>query len=186
MRMSALIDDLLMLAKVSRQELKRREVSLKALVEEVLKELGGETGTREIEWIIGALPNIECDYGLMRQVLINLMSNAVKYTRKREHAVIELRQEIIDGKQAILVRDNGVGFDMKYAGKLFAPFQRLHREKDFEGTGIGLATVQRIIHKHSGRIWAFSEPGMGATFYFTLGSEASDPVAQASISVAIA
>jgi len=173
MRMSALIDDLLMLAKVSRQELKVRDVGLSSLIEEVLKEFKSETSERKIEWQVGPLPFIKCDYGLMRQALINLLSNAIKYTRKRERAVIEISAKIIGGKQTILVRDNGVGFDMKYADKLFAPFQRLHREKDYEGTGIGLATVQRIIHKHSGRIWAHSEPGLGATFCFTVGSEIS-------------
>jgi two-component system sensor histidine kinase/response regulator len=173
MRMSSLIDDLLKLAKVSRQGLKVRDVGLNTLVEEVLKEFKNETREREIEWKVGPLMYIKCDYGLMRQVLVNLLSNAVKYTRKREHAVIEISNKIIDGKPTIAVRDNGIGFDMKYADKLFAPFQRLHREKEFEGTGIGLATVQRIVHKHSGRIWAQSEPGMGATFYFTVGSEVS-------------
>jgi signal transduction histidine kinase len=170
-RMSALIDALLMLAKVSRKELKVRDVGLNSLVEEVSMEFSSETRERAIDWQVGSLPFIKCDYGMMRQVLINLMSNAVKYTRKREHAVIEISSKIIDGKQTILVRDNGAGFDMKYADKLFAPFQRLHREKEFEGTGIGLATVQRILHKHSGRIWVQSEPGLGATFYFTVGSE---------------
>jgi two-component system, chemotaxis family, sensor kinase Cph1 len=138
------------------------------MVEEAQREFESETRDRGIEWRVGALPFLKCDHGLMRQVLINLMANAVKYTRNREHAVIEISAKIIDGKQTIIVRDNGVGFDMTYADKLFAPFQRLHREKDFEGTGIGLATVQRIIHKHSGRIWAHSEPGLGATFFFTL------------------
>jgi len=171
LRMSSLIDDLLTLAKVSRQELRRCEISLNSLVEEVMKDLESETSEREIRWLVGSLPMIECDRGLMRQVLVNLLSNAIKYTRKREHAVIEIREDVIDGKKTIVVKDNGVGFDMKFADKLFAPFQRLHREKDFEGTGIGLATVQRIIHKHSGRIWADSQPGLGATFYFTLGSE---------------
>jgi two-component system, sensor histidine kinase and response regulator len=175
MRMSALIDDLLMLAKVSRQELALLDVNLNSLVEEVFHEFASETHDRGIEWQIGPLPIVKCDRGLMRQVLINLMSNAIKYSRRREHPVIEIGHKIIDGKQAIHVRDNGVGFDMKYADKLFAPFQRLHREKDFEGTGIGLATVQRIIHKHSGRIWANSEPGLGATFYFTLDSDVSNP-----------
>ena len=172
MRMSALIDDLLKLAKVSRQELKVREVGLNGLVEEVLKEFEKETKERAVEWLVGPLRFVACDYGLMRQVLVNLMSNALKYTRKREHAVIEISSKIIDGRETILVRDNGVGFDMKYADKLFAPFQRLHREKEFEGTGVGLATVQRIIHKHSGRIWAESEPGLGASFYFTVGATA--------------
>jgi len=175
MRMSALIDDLLMLAKVSRQGLTLRDVSLNSLIEEVLREFESETHDQEIEWRVGSLPFIKCDYGLMRQVLINLLSNAIKYSRKREHPIIEISHKIINGKQAVLVRDNGEGFDMKQADKLFAPFQRLHRDQDFEGTGIGLATVQRIIHKHSGRIWAYSEPGMGATFYFTLDSEISNP-----------
>ena len=173
MRMSALIDALLMLAKVGRQELKVREVGLNGLVEEVLKEFEKETKERGIEWLVGPLPFVPCDYRLMRQVLVNLLSNALKYTRNREHAVIEIGSEVMDGKETILVRDNGVGFDMKYADKLFAPFQRLHREKEFEGSGIGLATVQRIIHKHSGRIWAHAQPGLGATFYFTVGAAAS-------------
>jgi signal transduction histidine kinase len=177
MRMSALIDDLLKLSKVTRQGLRVRDVGLSSLVEEVLKEFEGETRKREIEWQVGPLPFIKCDYGLMRQVLVNLLSNAVKYTRKREHAVIEISSKIIDGKQAILIQDNGVGFDMKYADKIFAPFQRLHREKEFEGTGIGLATVQRILQKHSGRIWAHSEPQLGTTFYFTVGSEISEKTA---------
>lgn len=181
MRMSALIDDLLKLAKVSRQELKVREVGLNGLVEEVLKEFEKETKERAVEWLVGPLRFVACDYGLMRQVLVNLMSNALKYTRKREHAVIEISSKIIDGRETILVRDNGVGFDMKYADKLFAPFQRLHREKEFEGTGVGLATVQRIIHKHSGRIWAESEPGLGASFYFTVGATAGKRVSKVPI-----
>jgi signal transduction histidine kinase len=181
MRMSALIDDLLTLAKVSRQELRFCDVELGSLVEEVRKEFETETKARGIEWKISPLPRIKCDRGLMRRALVNLLSNAIKYTRKREHAQIEISNKIIDGKQAILVRDNGVGFDMQYADKLFAPFQRLHREKDFEGTGIGLATVQRIIHKHSGTIWADSEPGLGATFYFTLGVEVSNPAERSAL-----
>jgi two-component system sensor histidine kinase/response regulator len=186
MRMSVLIDALLTLAKVSRRGLEVRDVGLNSLVEEVLKEFKDETREREIEWQVGQLPFIKCDYGLLRQALINLLSNAVKYTRKREHAVIEISSKIIDGKQTILVHDNGVGFDMKYADKLFAPFQRLHREKDFEGTGVGLATVQRIIHKHSGRIWAHSEPGLGASFYFTVGSETSQQSGKSAVLAGVA
>ena len=104
-------------------------------------------------------------------LLANLISNAVKYTRPREKATIEIGQMTVDGQTVFFVRDNGVGFDMKLAGKLFTPFQRLHQDQDFEGTGIGLATVQRIIEKHRGRIWAESESGRGSTFMFTLGGE---------------
>jgi signal transduction histidine kinase len=170
MRMSALIDDLLTLAKVTRQGLKLQNVGLNELVEEAVREFESETQNRGIEWQIGALPVAKCDPGLMRQAFVNLLSNAIKYTRNREHAVIEVSQKIVDGREAIVVRDNGAGFDMAHAKKLFAPFQRFHASKDFEGIGIGLATVQRIIQKHGGRIWAQSELGLGATFYFTVGS----------------
>jgi signal transduction histidine kinase len=173
MKMSHLIDDLLKLSKLSRQDLRFWDVDLRSLVEEVLKELAAESGDRRIEWRIGSLPLIKCDCGLMKQVLINLLSNAIKYTRPRDRAAIEIGQVTIDGQRAFFVRDNGVGIDMRNAGKLFTPFQRFHREEDFEGTGIGLATVQRIIAKHKGRIWACSEPGQGSTFYFTVGSEAT-------------
>jgi len=122
-----------------------------------------------VEWKIGALPFVECDATLMRQVFQNLVSNALKYSRPRSLAVIEIGQTEKDGATAIFVRDNGVGFSMKYADKLFGVFQRLHRAEDFEGTGVGLATVQRIIQKHGGRVWAEAELDRGATFYFTLG-----------------
>ena len=170
-RMSQLIDDLIRLGKVSRQGVRREEVGLGLLVDEVLKDLESETGERKLEWRIGALPIVLCDQGLMKQVLANLISNAVKYTRRQETAVIEIGQTTIDDQTVFFVRDNGVGFDMKWAGKLFAPFQRLHRETEFEGTGIGLATTQRIVEKHKGRIWAESEPDCGATFFFTLDAE---------------
>jgi len=167
-RMSLLIDDLLKLAKVTRQTLELGDVDLGSLVAEVRKDLEQNTRNREIDWRIGRLPLVACDYGLMKQLLTNLLANAIKYTRPRRHAVIEVGSTLADGKAAFFVRDNGVGFDMQHAEKLFAPFQRLHRDQDFEGDGIGLATVQRIIHKHGGRIWAHSEPDQGATFYFTL------------------
>jgi signal transduction histidine kinase len=172
-RMSALIDDLLKLAKVSRQTLTFRDVALDLLVEEVRRDLEQDTGHRGIDWRIQRLPLVACDYGLMRQVLTNLLSNAVKYTRPQAHAVIEVGQTLVDGKTAFFVRDNGVGFDGKHAAKLFVPFERLHRDEDFEGAGVGLATVQRIILKHGGRIWAHSEPDHGATFYFTLAGHGS-------------
>jgi hypothetical protein len=173
LRMSSLIDDLIRLAKVSRQGLTRREIGLRSLVDEVLVNLDGESAGREIEWRIAILPVVSCDDGLMKQVLANLISNAIKYTRPRSHAIIEIGQIRTGSESPFFVRDNGVGFDMKLAGKLFAPFQRLHTESDFEGTGIGLATVGRIIEKHKGRIWVESKPNHGTTFYFTIGQEQS-------------
>src|SRR6267154_243782 len=170
-KMSHLIDDMLRLAKVGRQGLHKKEVPLRSLVDEVLAELGTEIEKRIIDWRITPLPAVHCDRGLMKQVLANLISNAVKYTRPREKATIEIGQMNVDGQTVFFVRDNGVGFDMRFAGKLFAPFQRLHQDQDFEGTGIGLATVQRIIEKHRGRIWAESEAGRGSTFMFTLSGE---------------
>lgn len=174
LRMSALINDLLMLARVNRQGLQFRETSLNSLVDEVLNDYEGETADRNIEWRIGTLPQVKCDAGLMRQVLTNLCANAIKYSRKREHPVIEIGQKREEEDAPFFVRDNGIGFDMKNAEKLFKPFERLHGDKEFEGTGIGLATVARIIQKHGGRIWATSVLGAGATFYFTLAADAGE------------
>lgn len=167
-RMSVLIDDLIRLAKVSRQGLSLGHVPLPSVVDEVLAELESETQGRKIEWRIAKLPLIRCDRGLMKQALVNLISNAIKYTRPRQQPVIEVGHSVIADQSVFFVRDNGVGFDMDSAEKLFAPFQRLHRDADFEGTGIGLATVQRIIEKHKGRVWADSDPSRQTTFYFTL------------------
>jgi signal transduction histidine kinase len=174
-RMSQLIDDLIRLAKVSRQGPTRQQVALRSLVDEVVREIEGQSEKRRIEWRIEALPIIECDYGLMKQVLANLISNAVKYTRPREIAVIEIGELGTDGERTFFVRDNGVGFDTKEANRLFVPFQRLHRDDEFEGTGIGLATVQRIVEKHKGRVWAESKVGAGSTFFFTLNTENRAP-----------
>jgi two-component system, sensor histidine kinase and response regulator len=171
-RMAQLIDDLIRLAKVSRQGPTQQKVALRSLVDEVLRELEPRTEKRKVEWRIGALPVVDCDYGLMKQVLANLIANAIKYTQPRETAVIEIGETTKDGQRAFFVRDNGVGFDMKDAGRLFVPFQRLHRDDEFEGTGIGLATVQRIVEKHKGRVWAESTVGDGSTFYFTLNTAA--------------
>jgi PAS domain S-box-containing protein len=168
--MGQMVDDLIALAHIGRQELKVEVTGLNTLVQEVIRDLSRETSEREIKWIIGELPYIDCDPGLIKQVFSNLLSNAVKYTRPRKPAVIEVAQTTVDGHPAIFVRDNGVGFNMKYADKLFGVFQRLHRREDFEGTGVGLATVQRIIHKHGGRIWADAQINEGATFYFTWAS----------------
>jgi len=138
------------------------------MVADVVAEMKGETENRRIEWHINQLPAVEGDPGLMKQVFANLLSNAVKYTRPRGTAVIEIGQRQIGGETVIYVRDNGVGFNMKYAHKLFGVFQRLHRMEEFEGTGVGLAIVERVIRRHGGRIWAESEENHGATFYFTL------------------
>ncbi len=167
--MGRMVDDLLSLARIGRQELHLQVTGLDALVQEVLKDLAPETAGREIQWKLGELPYVDCDPGLMKQVFSNLLSNAVKYTRPRKPAVIEVGRRAESGENVIFVRDNGVGFSMKYADKLFGVFQRLHRKEDFEGTGVGLATVQRIIRKHGGRIWADAALDKGATFYFTYG-----------------
>ncbi|MBI1738986.1 MAG: CHASE3 domain-containing protein [Acidobacteria bacterium] len=169
-QMGHLVDDLLNLARVGRRELTLQVSGLNSIVEEVLSDLRPETAERQIEWKISKLPFVECDHALMKQVFTNLLSNAVKFTRVREHAVIQVAATSQNGRPAVFVRDNGVGFNMKYADKLFGVFQRLHRAEDFEGTGVGLATVQRIIHKHSGHVWAEAELDKGATFYFSLGN----------------
>jgi signal transduction histidine kinase len=167
-RMDQLINDLLGLAQVGRQEVRVQPTKLNPLVEDVVRDLNHETNRRNIQWRIGELPAVECDPGLIKLVFQNLLSNAVKYTRPRDPAVIEAGQTMIDGERVIFVRDNGVGFNMKYAHKLFGVFERLHRREDFEGTGVGLATVQRIIHKHGGRIWAEAAVDQGATFFLAL------------------
>ena len=170
--MGRLVDDLLALARLGQQSPRARETALTPIVLDVIAGLGPEAADREIEWRVGELPTAVCDPGLMRIVFTNLASNALKYTRPRSRATIEIGCTSHEGRPAIFVRDNGVGFNMKYADKLFGVFQRLHRSEEFEGTGIGLATVQRIVHKHGGEIWADAAPDAGATFYFTLGSVA--------------
>ncbi len=163
-----LIDDLLTLAQVGRRELHPEATALNSLVQDVVVELKPETAGRQIEWRLGRLPTVECDPGLMRVAFTNLLSNAIKFTRPRKRALIQVDQTTVDGEAAVFVRDNGVGFDMKYADQLFGAFQRLHRAEEFEGTGVGLATVQRVVHKHGGRVWAQAQVDQGATFYFTV------------------
>lgn len=167
-QMGKLIDDLLRLARLGRQPLMQHATPLRELVDTVIASLELECAGRQIDWQISSLPEVECDHRLMNQVFINLLSNAVKYSRTRERALIEVGHLVQEEKLVIFVRDNGVGFDMKHADKLFGVFQRLHHPSEFEGTGVGLAIVQRIIHKHGGRIWAEAEPGKGATFFFNL------------------
>lgn len=168
-QMAGMIEDLLRLAQIGRQQLRLQKTNIKDLIDDVLADLKSEVCQRRIEWKVGALPSLECDRGLIKQVFTNLVGNAVKYTRSRDVAVIEIGQKMAAEEQPVIfVRDNGAGFETKYADKLFGAFQRLHRQEEFEGTGVGLATVQRIIRRHGGRIWAEAEPQKGATFYFTL------------------
>jgi light-regulated signal transduction histidine kinase (bacteriophytochrome) len=167
-QMGGLVDDLLHLAHVGRQALSLKTASLGEILDEALESLRPDYANRTVEWRIGEMPVVSCDRGLMKQVFVNLISNALKYTRTRDVAMIEIGQESVDGERIVFVRDNGVGFDMRYVDKLFGVFQRLHPASEFEGAGIGLATVERILRKHGGRIWAKSTPGHGATFYFTV------------------
>lgn len=167
-QMTQLIEDLLSFSRVSRQDLARKPVDLDPLCRSVIAELAPDP-TSVLEFRIGVLPELYADPGLLRVVLVNLLSNALKYSRARRPAIIEVgAREPEDGAVVIYVRDNGVGFDMKDAAKLFGVFQRLHHAHEFEGTGVGLATVRRIIERHGGRIWAESTPDGGATFSFTV------------------
>jgi len=196
-KMGLLVDELLNLARVGRQALNRQPTKLNSIVAEVIAILQPESEGRQVEWVIADLPVVDCDPVLVKQVFQNLLANALKFTRSRggvdggaraetpaptpktpaptpgtpaaTRAVIEVSYKEEDGQPVFMVRDNGIGFNMKYVDKLFGVFQRLHRAEDFEGTGIGLATVQRIIQKHGGRVWAEGELDRGAAFYFTLG-----------------
>jgi PAS domain S-box-containing protein len=166
--MGRLVDDLLALARIGRKELSRQRVKLDEVVREALAELPPEERQREIEWRIEQLPEVDGDAGLLKLAFANLLSNAAKFTRTRQTAVVEVGNCGAANAPIFFVRDNGVGFDPKYADKLFGVFQRLHRQEEFEGTGIGLATVQRIIRRHGGEIRAEAALDRGATFYFTL------------------
>jgi light-regulated signal transduction histidine kinase (bacteriophytochrome) len=167
LHMSHPLEDLLELARLGRHELKEQHCSLNNLIEEVVAALETDYKDRDVEWRIKELPFIDCDPTLMRQVFTNLLSNALKFTRTRQHAVIEVDQAVIDGQEVVFVRDNGAGFSMQYANKLFGLFQRLHRDEEFEGTGVGLVIVKRIMQRHGGRVWADAELDKGATFYLT-------------------
>jgi signal transduction histidine kinase/DNA-binding NarL/FixJ family response regulator len=165
--MSALIDGLLALSRVRHVEMNPVPVPLGMLVARALEILQPQTAGRQIEWRIGTLPQIACDNELMLQVFVNLIGNAIKYSRPKPNAIIDIGFEA-GATPNVYVRDNGVGFDMRYAPKLFGLFQRLHRQDEFEGTGIGLATVSRIIERHGGKVWGESSPGAGAVFRFTV------------------
>lgn len=167
-RMGQLIDDLLKFSRLSRQPIEKQTVDLAALTRQVWDDLSAERDHRQVELTLGGLPVCQGDPALLRQVLLNLLSNALKFTRTRTVAQIEVASRHEGGEDVYFVRDNGVGFDQQYAHRLFGVFQRLHTETEFEGTGVGLALVQRILHRHGGRIWVEAETERGATFYFTV------------------
>ncbi len=168
-RMQDLIDDLLAFSRITKSEMRQTEINLDKLVKETLSDFQVETRERDIVWEIHPLPSVWADRALLRLVLVNLISNAVKFTGARTPARIEIGcASRSKSETSIFIRDNGAGFDPRYAGKLFGVFQRLHRQEEFEGTGIGLANVQRIIHRHGGRVWADGVVNEGATFYFSL------------------
>jgi light-regulated signal transduction histidine kinase (bacteriophytochrome) len=175
-RMGQLIDDMLRLSKVTRAPLSDRTVDLAALARETAEALRAGQPSRDVELVIAEVLPARGDTRLLRAVIDNLMQNAWKFTRERPRARIELGVVIRDGEPAYFVRDDGAGFDPAGAGRLFRPFQRLHSEREFEGTGVGLSIVQRIVHRHGGRVWAEGAPGRGATFWFTLG-QAAEPAA---------
>jgi light-regulated signal transduction histidine kinase (bacteriophytochrome) len=163
-----LVDDLLAFSRMGRAELRQTRVELRPLVEEVRRELEADASGRNIEWRISPLPCVQADPALLRQVIRNVLGNAMKYTRPRSHALIEVGSRETPNEVEVWVRDNGVGFEMQYVDKLFGVFQRLHTPEEFEGTGIGLANVRRIISRHGGRTWAEGAVGQGATFHFSL------------------
>jgi len=170
-KMGHLVDDLLTFARLSRQPLSKRSVDPAMLVQQCLEELRDEQTGRQISIEIGELPACQADPALLKQVWINLIANALKYTRQREIAQIEIGSQVHGSETIYCIKDNGAGFDMRYSDKLFGVFQRMHRAEDYAGTGVGLAIVQRIVHRHGGRIWADAIVDHGATFYFTLGED---------------
>jgi light-regulated signal transduction histidine kinase (bacteriophytochrome) len=164
-----MLDDLVQLNRLGRQDMLRRPVDFTMMVEDVVSQLQSEAEERIIDWVIEPLPMLDCDPALAKVAVVNLLSNAMKFSRTRGRASIRIRPVRADGQDGIAVQDNGVGFKMAYAGKLFGLFQRLHRSDEFEGEGAGLAFVQRVAQRHGGRVWAESEVDAGATFYITFG-----------------
>jgi len=166
--MGSLIDDMLLLSRLTRDEMTPRNVDLTGLARAVVDDLRAREPRRQVEFESNGALAARCDERLLRIALTNLLANSWKFTRQREPAHISFGGDTRDGEAVFFVKDDGVGFDIRYADKLFGAFQRLHNDSEFEGTGIGLATVQRIVHRHGGRVWAESEVGKGSTFYFTL------------------
>ncbi len=167
-RMGQLIDDLLAFSRLGRQQMNEESIDMGALGTSVFDELVALEPDHNIQFLVLDVPSTKGDSNMIRQVLANLIANSIKFTRKKDMAIIELGYLSDLNEGAYFVRDNGAGFDMKYADKLFGVFQRLHSATEFEGTGVGLALIQRIITRHGGKVWAEGEPGQGATFYFTL------------------
>jgi light-regulated signal transduction histidine kinase (bacteriophytochrome) len=174
-RMGMLIDDLLSFSRMGRTDIVKLPVDLDSMVQEVVRDLEPETHGRDIHWKIADLPEVMGDHAMLRVALVNLLTNAVKFTRPRKQAEIEIGSRPGQDEMVVFVRDNGVGFDMQYADKLFGVFQRLHHADEFEGTGIGLANVRRIIDRHGGRTWGEGSVNQGATFYFALPQESDNP-----------
>ncbi|MEO7598636.1 MAG: ATP-binding protein, partial [Opitutus sp.] len=173
-RMGRLIDDLLSFSRHGRTEMRHVPVNLNVLVKDVRRQLLMDMKDRAITWKVGTLPEVSGDLAMLRQVFANLLGNAVKYTRRKPEAIIEVGSTTNpEGEMVVFVRDNGAGFDAKYADRLFGVFQRLHTESEFEGTGVGLANVRRIIIRHGGRTWAEGVVDEGATFYFSLPGQVS-------------
>ncbi len=166
--MGTLIDDLLAFSRLSRLPLNTQRIDTAALVRSVIHDVELHNPASQVELAVGPLEDCVGDPALLRQVWVNLIANAFKYTSKKEQPRVEIGCEKIDGTTAFYVTDNGTGFDMRYADKIFGVFQRLHRAEDFDGTGVGLAIVQRVVHRHGGHVWAQAEPDQGATFHFTL------------------
>jgi light-regulated signal transduction histidine kinase (bacteriophytochrome) len=175
--MGTLIDDLLVFSRMGRSEMRRECVDLNALFDQVIEECAPDIGARKVNWSRQPLPPVSGDRAMLKQVAFNLISNALKYSASREVTEIEIGSREEGDEYVFYVRDNGVGFDMAYAHKLFGVFQRLHEATQFEGTGIGLANVRRIVSRHGGRTWAEAELDKGATFYFSLPKAKSDAVA---------
>ncbi len=167
-RMGQLIDDLLVFSRMAGQKLNKQRVNIAGLIQETVARQQSEQNGRQLEINVGELAECEADPALLKQVWANLLSNALKFTRARDLARIEIGYLNQDAEVVYFVKDNGVGFDMRYAHKLFGVFQRLHRAEDYEGTGVGLAIVQRVVRRHGGRVWAESELDKGTTVYFTL------------------
>ncbi len=175
-QMGTLIDDLLRFSRTSRSEMHCSMTDVNVILQDIIDALRAQNPNREITWDVGRMPSVLCDIALLKLVWTNLLSNAIKFTRSRENARIEIKALEGSDEYTFFIRDNGIGFDMQYAQKLFGVFQRLHSTEEFEGTGIGLASVRRIVSRHGGRTWAEAEPEEGATFFFTLPKQCTESV----------